>query len=150
MHCTTTFHQCALRSSFNIIYSLPPLSFSNQCNPLALVKLSLSKASYLLAIYICHNQPFSCSFQYQKASCPFEIGAILEGATYSLTRKKCTFLARLIATILPSLSLPLYTSPNPPCPILFDGEKLPVPLLSSSIVNIIAPVGFCCKLFLDE
>lgn len=137
--------------SFNIIYSLSPLSFSNQCNPMVLVKLSLSKASYLLAFTFATINLFSCSFQYQKASCPFDIGAILEGATYSrLMRKKCTFLARLIATILPSLSLPLYTSPNPPCPILFDGEKLPVPLLSSSIVNIIAPVGFCCKLLLDE
>lgn len=39
---------------------------------------------------------------------------------------------RFIATSLPSLSLPLYTVPNAPSPILLAGEKFSVALIISS------------------
>lgn len=39
-----------------------------------------------------------------------------------------TFFARLMATRVPSASVPLYTVPNPPCPILQAGEKFLVAL----------------------
>ena len=58
------------------------------------------------------------------------------------TDKRCScasFLPRLMATMRPSLRRPLYTMPNPPCPILLDWEKLAVALLSSAMVNVSAP-----------
>jgi len=60
------------------------------------------------------------------------------------TDSRCSnasFFPRLMATMRPSRRRPLYTMPNPPCPILFDGEKFDVERASSDMVNVSAPAG---------